>query len=178
MNQLLLIREYDSGIDTIGKLYFKADKLKYIHILEDSYNKEKVPGSTRIPAGQYEIKLRREGKTFDKYYNHQINEIAELTKRYGILHLQNVPNFTNILIHIGNTNIDTSGCLLVGHNINNNSKEPGYLSNSSSAYIYLFKHIAPVFDRGEQLFINILDFDRDIQNQFKVWKFTDIENTF
>jgi hypothetical protein len=167
LNQLLVVRLYDSGIDTTGKLYFKSDKLRYVQTLEDSYNKEKVPGSTRIPAGQYEIKLRREGTHFEKYCNHSIPEIAELTKRYGILHLQNVPNFQYVLIHILNTALESQGCLGVGHNVNNNSKEPGYLTNSSLAYIYLFKHIAPVFDRQEQLFINILDFDRDVQNQFK-----------
>ena len=31
-----------------------------------------------------------------------------------MLHLQDVPNFTYILIHAGNTDEHTSGCLIVG----------------------------------------------------------------
>src|SRR4030042_493684 len=151
MMNLLLNRLFDSNSETIGILYFKTDKLRIVYVLEDPYNEQKIPGSTRIPAGHYEIKLRREGKHFDDYCKHKNDKIAELTRKYGIMHLQNVPNFEYILIHIGNFNTSTAGCLLVGNNVNNASYEDGLITNSTSAYLYLIQHLLPVFDK-EQIF--------------------------
>ena len=163
---LLLVREYDSGVATLGKLYYKTDKLRYVFTLEDTYNKIKIPGSTRIPAGQYQIKLRTTGSTYQKYCNHKNKIIADLTKKYGILHLQNVPNFEFVLIHIGNDSGDTEGCILTGDVASNFSKKPEMISQSTQAYIDLTRAVYPCFDTEEILFINILDNDRSIENQF------------
>jgi len=163
---LLLVREYDSDSETIGKLYFKSDKLRYIYTLEDTYNNKKIPGSTRIPAGQYEITLRKDGKHYEKYINHKNDTIAKLTKQYGIMQLQNVPNFTGILIHIGNTKEDTAGCILTGNIANNLSYEDGMITNSIPAYAYLISHIYPIFD-VDKVYISILDSDREIKKQFE-----------
>jgi len=164
---LLLKRIYDSGSETEGMLFFKTDKLRYVRTLEDTYNADKIPGSTRIPAGQYEIKLRREGKFFEEYRKHDNKKISELTEKYGILHLQNVPNFEFVLIHIGNTNKDTKGCILVGNNVDNFSVENGgLLSSSTAGYEYFIKHVLPRFDTEKNIIITILDTDRDIQSQF------------
>jgi hypothetical protein len=165
---LLLKRLYDSGSATVGMLFFKSDKLRYVSTLEDTYNIDKIPGSTRIPAGQYEIKLRRQGKFFENYCKHENKKIAELTQKYGILHLQNVPNFEFVLIHTGNTNKDSSGCLLIGNNVDNFSIENGGLLTSSTAgYLYFIQHVFPMFDTNKIIQITILDTDRDIQEQFK-----------
>lgn len=163
---LLLFRNFDSGSETIGMLYFKSDKLRFVHTLEDPYNEHKIPGSTRISAGQYEIKLIKEGRHYEEYCNHKNDEIAELTRKYGVMQLQNVPNFAGILIHIGNFNHNTSGCILVGNNVNNPSYEDGLITNSTSAYLYLIKNIFPFFNTGK-LFITIKDNDREIQKLFK-----------
>lgn len=165
---ILLTRLYDSGEATLGMLYYKRDKLKYCYILEDTYNKIKIPGSTRIPAGQYQIKLRTTGSTYQKYCNHKNPIIRELTQKYGILHLQDVPNFKYVLIHIGNSNEDTEGCLLPADVANNFSTEPGRITHSTYAYIDLGKAVYPCFDIEEPLFINILDNDKNVENQFKV----------
>ena len=63
---------------------------------------------TCIPEGEYEIKLRTVGGFNERY-----------TKKYptmhrGMLWLQDVPGFEYILIHQGNTDEHTSGCLIVG----------------------------------------------------------------
>ena len=67
----------------------------------------KVRGETRIPAGRYEIRPREFGGFHSRY-----------KRRYswhrGMLELADVPGFTDILIHVGNTDDDTAGCLLVG----------------------------------------------------------------
>jgi hypothetical protein len=166
---LLLQRDFDNGDDTIGRLFFKdiSGKLRYVYTLEDQYQQIVVRNDTRIPAGQYEIILRKEGGVYGTYLNHSNKWIAENTKKYGILWLQGVPNFEYILIHIGNTDADTAGCILVGSSTNNNSFLKGFISESTTAYIQLVSSVFPAFDKNEKVFINIIDQDRNIQEQFK-----------
>ncbi|MCD8173213.1 MAG: DUF5675 family protein [Alistipes sp.] len=61
--------------------------------------KEKVYTETAIPAGTYKVTL-------------------EYSPRYKKIlpRLHDVPHFTGILIHSGNTAKDTAGCLIVGKN--------------------------------------------------------------
>lgn len=80
--------------------------------LEDEHRIDKVPGETRIPPGVYQVGLRTVGGFHNKY-----------TKRFpdihqGMLQVLDVPGFDYILIHVGNTEDDTAGCLLVGCNAN------------------------------------------------------------
>lgn len=101
-----VLRYNDTGNATLSII--RIDGKFECYGLEDQHQDVKVMHETRIPNGTYTIKLRTEGTTHLKYI-----------KRYpkfheGMLHLQDVPNFTWILIHQGNTDEDTSGCLLVG----------------------------------------------------------------
>ena len=75
--------------------------------LEDEYRESKVPKETRIPAGIYKIGVRTVGG-----FNYRYERKFDFHK--GMLHVLNVPGFEYILIHIGNTDENTDGCLLVG----------------------------------------------------------------
>lgn len=104
---------------TIGKLYL--DGQYFCDTLEDvdrDLNKdgdiddkgeEKVYGETAIPAGKYNVELT-------------------MSARFGrVLPLiKDVPHFTGIRIHRGNTSFDTHGCILVGIN-----SEKGKVTNSA-----------------------------------------------
>ena len=70
-------------------------------ILEDQYQAVKVMHETCIPEGTYDIKFRTVGGFHEKYKKRYGND------HYGMLHLQDVPNFTYILIHAGNTDEHT-----------------------------------------------------------------------
>ena len=119
--------------------------------LEDEYRADKVAGETRIPAGTYRVTLRTEGGHHSKYQR----RFPDIHK--GMLHLQDVPNFKWILIHCGNTDEDTAGCLLVGsHAIT----EPGDMSITSSGAAY--KRFYPlVADAAANGTLSISYFDSD-----------------
>lgn len=80
--------------------------------LEDEFREEKVPSETRIPAGTYQVGVRTVGG-FHTRYSRRFQDFHK-----GMLHILEVPNFTFILIHCGNTDEDTAGCLLVGSSVN------------------------------------------------------------
>ena len=78
------------------------------YTLEDQYQEVKVMHETCIPEGEYEIKLRTVGGFHSRY----VKKYGDFHK--GMLWLQDVPGFEYILIHTGNTDEHTSGCLIVG----------------------------------------------------------------
>jgi len=75
--------------------------------LEDQWQAAKVAQETRIPAGLYRVGARTHGGFHQRY-------ARRFPWHNGMLEIRDVPGFTDILIHIGNTDADTAGCLLVG----------------------------------------------------------------
>ena len=119
--------------------------------LEDRYRKEKVRGETRIPKGIYKIGLRTVGGHHIKYSS----KFPSIHK--GMLQVLDVANFKYILIHIGNGEKDTQGCLLVGLEANNNKLYKGQITNSTSAYTALYKKVIKSIDEGEEVTIEYID---------------------
>lgn len=107
---LTLKRIYSSPTYTIGKLY--VDNEYFCDTLEDTVraNGVKVYGKTAIPAGKYDFILT---------YSPTFKRTLPL--------LLNVPNFTNIRLHSGNTAEDSEGCILCGEN-----KTKGTVTNSKT----------------------------------------------
>lgn len=104
---LVLVDRFHSDMDsTLSRI--TVDDRFVCFGLEDEYRASKVPAETRIPAGIYTVKLRREGG-FHQKYNAKFHDIHR-----GMLQVMDVPGFEYILIHVGNTDADTAGCLLVG----------------------------------------------------------------
>jgi hypothetical protein len=64
----------------------------------------------------------------------------------------NVPHFTGILIHGGNTVGDTSGCILVGDRIKGIGISPG---TSTPAIRRLFEKVEMALNSGEDVWITI-----------------------
>lgn len=122
----ILVDRFISDSDTtISKV--NVDGTFVCYGLEDEYREDKVSGETRIPAGTYRIKLRTEGGYHEKYKS----RFPDIHK--GMLHIQDVPNFKWILIHCGNTDEDTAGCLLVGTEA---VTEPGKMRVNQSSVAY------------------------------------------
>jgi hypothetical protein len=118
--------------------------------LEDEFRYEKVIGETRIPAGRYKVKLRTVGG-FDGRYRSKFPDFHK-----GMLHVQDVPGFEYILIHVGNTEKDTAGCLLVGKNAT--TLNALTVPASTQAYKSLYQKVVYAAD-ADALFITYQDRD-------------------
>lgn len=130
----IIIKRIFKGPDyTIGKLYI--DGKDFCDTLEDTVRAPgvKIPGRTAIPAGKYKIKLT-ESLRFKK-----------LMPR-----LENVPGFTGVLIHAGNTAEDSGGCILVGKN-----RVKGKVLDSRETFARLFRLLFVAERGGEALEIEI-----------------------
>lgn len=120
--------------------------------LEDEYRAKKVANETRIGAGRYKIGVRKKG-SFHSRYKDLYPEFHR-----GMLHIQDVPEFEYILIHTGNTDKHTSGCLLVGTSANTDEGDMR-VTSSRQAYRKLYPMVIDAAEKGE-LEIEYIDNDR------------------
>ena len=146
--ELEVIR-FSSGTDsTNGILIDKTNNKFLAYTLEDEYRDEKKYGETRIPEGTYSLGLRKVGGYHAKY-SQRFDSI-----HIGMLHVLDVPGFEYILIHCGNTDEHTAGCLLVGDSQENNQiKKDGFRGKSTHAYKRIYPRIAEAIDCGETVTI-------------------------
>ena len=141
-----LVRKYFNEEYTIGKL--SADNVYLCDTLEDKVRdlqdrnhdgdfndpgEGKVYGKTAIPYGRYRI-------LFTYWKKH--NRMAPL--------LQNVPGFTGIFIHSGNTAADSEGCILPGEN-----KEKGKVLYSKYHVNIIENLIHGALRDGKEVYITI-----------------------
>jgi len=147
--ELTVIRYNSSSNSTLGLLFINNQFACYT--LEDAPQAEKIPGKTRIPAGRYKIELRTDGAHHLRYQK------KFPVMHQGVLHITNVPNFKWILIHIGNDDEDTAGCLLVGDTSISNVNQSGRVNNSTAAYLRIYPNIVKAFAKGEDVWITYLD---------------------
>lgn len=141
--ELLLERKWCKPDYTIGRL--SVNGKFYCNTLEDTVrdiNKNgtfdcgefKISGHTAIPYGTYEIIVNYSPKF-----------------RRELPRLLNVKHFDGILIHRGNTNKDSSGCILVGENT-----KKGMVLNSTKYELELTKLIKAANNRKEKVIIKII----------------------
>lgn len=119
--------------------------------LEDEYRDTKVMGETRIPQGEYKVAVRLFGSHHAKYK-------SRFSWHKGMLELKDVPNFSDILIHIGNSDKDTAGCVLVGLDIVP-SESKFILAYSERGYKRLYEKVIDEAIKGN-VTIKIVDADR------------------
>ena len=136
------------GKDATNGLLF-IDGVFECYTLEDEVRDVKVMSETAIPLGTYEIKFRNIGG-FDTKYKARYGS----TFHKGMLELQNVPNFKYILIHTGNTDSHTAGCLLLGETQQDLDKgKDGFVGGSGDAYKKMYPKVRDALLNKEKVTI-------------------------
>ena len=153
--ELEVLRISSQADSTNGILFDVTEGRRFLcYTLEDEHRETKVMSETRIPAGTYKITLRTVGG-FDARYTAKYGEMHK-----GMLWVRDVPNFEYILIHTGNTDEHTAGCLLVGSSQQENlSKRDGFIGASGTAYKRIYPPIAAALEAGEEVTITYIDYD-------------------
>ena len=129
MIKLRLERRYKGSKYTIGKLFINDEY--FCDTIEDIdrglkssmsveyIKKKKVYAETAIPTGTYKIEMT---------YSNKFKRILPL--------LVDVKGFSGIRIHRGNTEKDSSGCIVIGEN-----KVKGKVINSTPYEVVLVKRL-------------------------------------
>ena len=153
----LEVLRFSSQKDSTNGLLFDitGGKRRFLcYTLEDEYREDKVMGETRVPSGTYRITLRKTGGFHGRY----LKKYGEMHK--GMLWVRDVPNFEYILIHTGNTDEHTAGCLLVGDSQQTNfGDSDGFVGSSTQAYKRIYPMVAEVLEGGGDVTISYRDFD-------------------
>jgi hypothetical protein len=152
--KLEILRFNSSDDFTSGLLFDVTDnKRKFLcYTLEDQAQTTKVYGETRIPAGTYNLTLRTEGGFHTRY-------LAKFGGDWhkGMIYVNEVPNFEYILWHIGNTDDDTAGCLLLGK-----TQQANFIGSSGDAYKDVYPKVRDAILYGEKVTATYIDYDGSI----------------
>ena len=136
--EILVERKWKKPNYTIGVM--SIDGKRFCETLEDadrnlnsSMTVEQIkaikkPNETAIPTGTYKITL----DTFSPRFGNK----SFYKKVCGgkLPRILNIKGFDGVLIHCGNTNLDTSGCILVGRNL-----EVGKVLKSQETFERLYR---------------------------------------
>jgi hypothetical protein len=120
----------------------------FAFLIEDGDRLIKEAGKTRIPPGRYQLIRRNYGQHYERYkarYGHEFS-----------IEVPNVPNFTNVLIHIGNSVGDTAGCPLINYGFEYLPQDDVFIGrNSAKAYLAFYDILKKAFDAEEPVFLTI-----------------------
>lgn len=153
--KLEVLRISSQKDSTSGVLFNTTNGREFLcYTLEDEKRDDKVVGETRVPTGTYRVGLRKVGGFHDRYA-HRFQDIHK-----GMLWIRDVPGFEFILIHCGNTDEHTSGCLLIGETQESNRKKAdGFIGRSTQAYFDVYPMVAEAIESGEEVTITYIDYD-------------------
>jgi len=104
----------------------------------------KVAHQTAIPTGRYNILMN---VISPKYIQRPYYQTVCKGK---VPRLDNVKGFSGVLIHVGNTADDSSGCILVGYN-----KVKGKVLYSKSAFELLYNKLLVANKKNEKIILDI-----------------------
>ena len=153
--KLLLDRKWKKETYTIGQLFINGkffantceDKDRHLDqsMPISKIRQVKVAAKTAIPTGTYSIRMDVISPKYSLkpwYVTHCHG--ARLPR------LEDVPGWSGVLIHAGNTAADSAGCLLVGKN-----DVVGMVTDSKATFLRLYDKMYEAYKRGEKIIITI-----------------------
>ena len=152
--ELKLDRKYKKGTYTIGNLYINGEW--FCNTCEDKdrgltqtmpvelIRERKVYGETAIPAGRYVVRM--------DIVSPKYNAVKWYRDSFGgrMPRLENVKGFEGILIHPGNSALDSYGCILCGLN-----REKGKVLDSRATFLKLWRILEAARKRKETIYLTI-----------------------
>ena len=147
--KILLKRIYKKEKYTIGNLYI--NNVFFCNTLEDTdrgltnqmsleeIKSKKIYGETAIPTGTYSINMTTVSPKFK-------DRVWARPYKGMLPRLENVKGYEGVLIHTGNDQNSTSGCLLVGEN-----KIKGKVINSTATFYELMTVLLKAKSAGESI---------------------------
>lgn len=143
--KILVQRFHSTKNYTVGLMFI--DGVFKCFTLEDEKRDVKVYAETRIPAGIYNLSLQAAGSLHTRYK-------AKFQFHKGMLLLNSVPNFSGIMIHMGNSDKDTAGCLLVGESFCLGCSK---ITDSQKAYEKIYPLISAALLAHEKVSVHVVD---------------------
>ncbi|HCN84430.1 MAG TPA: hypothetical protein DIT07_12535 [Sphingobacteriaceae bacterium] len=107
METVKIIRVAQGKNTTLSHLYIHG--IFNCYLLEDFIRDIKIPGTTCIPTGSFNLKLNNTAGMNSGY------KIRYPDLHQGMVEISGIKTFDLVFVHIGNFNSDTDGCPLVGH---------------------------------------------------------------
>ena len=139
--RLKLFRTTNGNDFTEGKLF--VDDVQECYTVEDTdrllelFPQEKVYGKTAISKGIYPITIT---------YSNRFKK--------DLISINDVPDFTGVRIHSGNSSKDTEGCIIVG--LVNTQDDDDWVGQSRLAYAKLHTKVKNALDKEEKVTIEIV----------------------
>ena len=137
--KLKLIRTFGTEGFTEGKLYID-DVFECYTVEDEDRHLEaggiKIPAVTAIPKGSYEVVL-----SMSPRFKRILPEVL------------NVPGFTGVRIHSGNSSKDSEGCILVGSS--NDRNDDDWIGGSKVALSQLMVKLATVTS-GTKVYLDVV----------------------
>lgn len=134
-----ILRVTEGDVFTEGKMYIEEIHSYYTVEDKDRYLEDggkKVYGKTAIPRGLYPVTI-----SFSNRFQKDLIEILD------------VPQFTGIRIHTGNSSEDTEGCIIVGST--NKSDDDDWVGGSRIAYEALHNLVQKKLDENEKVWLEV-----------------------
>lgn len=155
--KFILQRFSDNRESTLG-LFFKVGAMSTFKSfsLEDEFRESKVSGETRIPAGKYQLVLQKIETPKTIQYRAKYPWF-----KYHIM-VKDVPGFIGIYIHIGNSDGDTDGCILLGDVCLNNTIGKGEITSSTAAFKRFYTDVFEFLEKGGVCTLEIRD-EKDLK---------------
>lgn len=83
-------------------------------MLEDTYHETKIPGVTRIPANQYELKIHKFLTPLTEKHRgaYKVMPWFKANPDWYHIEITGIPNYSGVYVHSGNDDSHTLGCNL------------------------------------------------------------------